>query len=82
MKKHFSVLMIPVMALSLVFPAFAAEEAPEAEPVTVLYTNDVHTYIDKDLNYTLAAQYRDTLENVLLVDAGDHVHRLRLYGQG
>ncbi len=73
MKKHFSVLMIPVMALSLVFPAFAAEEAPEAEPVTVLYTNDVHTYIDKDLNYTLAAQYRDTLENVLLVDAGDHV---------
>lgn len=75
MKKHkrFSLLLIPVLILSLIFPAYAEESAPETEPVTVLYTNDVHTYIDKDLNYTLAAQYRDTLENVLLVDAGDHI---------
>ena len=41
--------------------------------VRVLYTNDVHAYIDKNLNYTLVAQYRDSLENVLLVDAGDHI---------
>ncbi len=72
MKKRFAFLLASVMALSLSLPAFAAEEA-EAEPVTVLYTNDVHTYINKDLNYTLAAQYRDTLDNVLLVDAGDHI---------
>ncbi len=71
MKKLLSLLLALVMVLSLGAGAFA-EEA-EAETVTVLYTNDVHTYIDKDLNYTVAAQYRDTLDNVLLVDAGDHI---------
>ena len=71
MKKLFSLLMVLVMVLSLAAPAFAAEEA-ERETVTILHTNDVHTYIDKNLNYTIAAQYRDTLDNVLLVDAGDH----------
>ena len=49
MKKLFSLLLALVMMLGLAAPAFA-EEAAEAEPVTVLYTNDVHTYIDKDLN--------------------------------
>ena len=71
MKKLFSLLLALVMVLSLAAPAFAAEA--EGETVTILYTNDVHTYIDKDLNYTVAAQYRDTLDNVLLVDAGDHI---------
>ncbi len=71
MKKLFSLLMALVIVLSLAAPALADEA--EGETVTVLYTNDVHTYIDKDLNYTVAAQYRDTLDNVLLVDAGDHV---------
>ncbi len=71
MKKLLSLLMVLAMVLSLAVPAFADEA--EGETVTVLYTNDVHTYIDKDLNYTVAAQYRDTLDNVLLVDAGDHI---------
>lgn len=71
MKKLFSLLLALVMVLSLAAPVFAAEA--EGETVTILYTNDVHTYIDKDLNYTVAAQYRDTLDNVLLVDAGDHI---------
>ena len=71
MKKLFSLLLALVMVLSLAVPVLADEA--EGETVTVLYTNDVHTYIDKDLNYTVAAQYRDTLDNVLLVDAGDHI---------
>ena len=71
MKKLLSLLMVLAMVLALAAPAFADEA--EGETVTVLYTNDVHTYIDKDLNYTVAAQYRDTLDNVLLVDAGDHI---------
>ena len=71
MKKLFSLLLALVMVLSLCGMSLADEA--EGETVTVLYTNDVHTYIDKDLNYTVAAQYRDTLDNVLLVDAGDHV---------
>ena len=71
MKKLFSLLLALVMVLSLAVPVFADEA--EGETVTVLYTNDVHTYIDKDLNYTVAARYRDTLDNVLLVDVGDHI---------
>ncbi len=75
MKKFFTALTL-LMLSALWIPAAAAEDAGAeagAETVTVLYTNDVHTYIDKDLTYSLAARYRDTLDNVLLVDAGDHI---------
>ena len=52
--------------------------------VTILYTNDVHTYIDNTyevdetqslpvIRYSTVAGYRDSLENVLLVDAGDAI---------
>ena len=53
----------------------------KSDDIVVLYTNDVHTYIDnktgKGLRYSDVAGYRDDLldthKNVLLVDAGDHV---------
>ena len=51
----------------------AAGETDAAGGVTVLYTNDIHTYITKDLTYSKVAAYKDSLENVLLVDAGDHI---------
>ena len=51
----------------------AAGETEAAGGVTVLYTNDIHTYITKDLTYSKVAAYKDSLENVLLVDAGDHI---------
>ena len=48
--------------------------------VTILYTNDVHTYIDKqspELTYAAIADLKQSYQNagkeVLLVDAGDHV---------
>ena len=51
--------------------------APEKEEVVVLYTNDVHTYIDKGLSYENIAALKAELEaegkNVVLVDAGDHI---------
>ena len=53
--------------------AAAADETGSAGGVTVLYTNDIHTYITKDLTYSKVAAYKDSLENVLLVDAGDHI---------
>ena len=53
--------------------AAAADETGAAGGVTVLYTNDIHTYITKDLTYSKVAAYKDSLENVLLVDAGDHI---------
>ena len=45
----------------------------EPTEITVLYTNDVHTYIDESITYSSIAAYKDTLDNVLLVDAGDHI---------
>ena len=49
-------------------------------PVTILYTNDAHTYIDKEspeLSYAsiaaLKQSYVSAGQDVLLVDAGDHV---------
>lgn len=59
--------------------ASSVEEAAAAktEDVVILYTNDVHTYIDGPLNYAVLAGLKTRLEaqygNVLLVDAGDHV---------
>ena len=69
MRKFFAMLLTLAMVLSLMVPtAWAAEE-----DVTILYTNDVHTYINKDLGYSSLAALKESLgENVLLVDAGDH----------
>lgn len=69
-----ALLLAMAMVLGLMVPVFAANGQPTQGSVTVLYTNDVHTYIDKDLTYSMVAGYRDSLgENVLLVDAGDHI---------
>ena len=51
--------------------------AEPTEDVVILYTNDVHTYIDGPLSYDVIAGLKASLEeeygNVLLVDAGDAV---------
>lgn len=74
MKRTCSLLLAGVLSLCTAFPAFAAGTSPEmANAVTILYTNDVHTYIDRDLTYSLIAGYRKTFPNALLVDAGDHI---------
>ena len=56
--------------------AESTEPAP-AEDIVILYTNDVHTYIDGELNYAVIAAVKAQLQkeypNVLLVDAGDHI---------
>ena len=57
-------------------------QAPTTEPaltgtIAILYTNDVHTYIDDVLSYdviaALKAELANQYDNVLLVDAGDAV---------
>ena len=52
-----------------------AVPAEPAEDVVILYTNDVHTYIDGPLSYDVIAGLKASLAevygNVLLVDAGD-----------
>ncbi|MBR5231960.1 MAG: bifunctional metallophosphatase/5'-nucleotidase [Clostridia bacterium] len=55
--------------------SFATAEAL-SDDIVILYTNDVHTYIDKTLSYDVIAGVKAELlkqyKNVLLVDAGDH----------
>ena len=77
MRKLISVILCVVFALSLcVFPA-AAEDTALSDDIVILYTNDIHTYIDKDLGYDVLAGLKKNLQtqykNVLLVDAGDHI---------
>ena len=47
------------------------------DEIVILFTNDVHTYLDKPLSYDniadLKAQTAKTAAGVLLVDAGDHI---------
>jgi len=58
-------------------PVVETTAAATAEDVVILYTNDVHTYIDNPLSYDVIAGVKQELEktygNVLLVDAGDAI---------
>ena len=69
-----------VLAMALCCGLFSGVSAEEAkQDVVILYTNDVHTYIDNPLSYDVIAGIKAELEkiygqgNVLLADAGDHV---------
>ena len=71
MKKFLSLLLVLAMVLSCGVTVFADETETG---ITILYTNDIHSYIDKDITYSLLAAYKDSLgEDVLLVDAGDAI---------
>ena len=77
MKKKFagilSLIVTCVLVLGCFATVYAADESPDSTEITILYTNDVHTYIDEDITYSAIAAYKSTIENVLLVDAGDHI---------
>ena len=78
MKKLIALLLAACLMLGLMTTAFAADE--KSNDIVILYTNDVHTYIDKqapELTYAAIAALKQSYQNagkkVLLVDAGDHV---------
>ena len=69
-----------VASMAIGAPAASACWLGDKSDVTILYTNDVHTYIDKQspkLTYAAIADlkqsYQDAGKDVLLVDAGDHI---------
>ena len=71
---------VTTAAAAMAVGAAAACWTGEKSEVTILYTNDVHTYIDKqapELTYAAIAALKQSYQNagkkVLLVDAGDHV---------
>ena len=74
MRKILAMLLTIALVLSFAVPVFA--EGEKSDDIVILYTNDVHTYIDGELSYdvlaAIKAQYQTQYNNVILVDAGDH----------
>lgn len=88
MRKLLCLLMSILMILTLAGCVVTKEESKANGEVTIVYTNDTHTYVDNtkkddDGNVTPLLQYgsvkaiKDELiaegKEVLLLDAGDHV---------
>ncbi len=74
MRRFLSLMLALVMALTL---TVAAAEPAKSSDIVILYTNDVHTYIDGPMSYDVIAAVKADLqtqyETVLLMDAGDHL---------
>lgn len=66
-----------LLAVIVVCSAIPAAAQGLSEDIVILYTNDVHTYIDGGLSYDVAAAIKETLQKqyryVILADAGDHI---------
>ena len=92
MRKIFSILLVAAMLLGVFVgcgdagddytDAVATSAVTEevnyvADDIAILYTNDVHTYIDGPLSYDVIAaikeEFAERYAGVLLVDAGDHI---------
>lgn len=75
MRKKLSVILAILMLVTLLVPSAFAEEV-KSDDIAILYTNDVHTYVDQPLSYDVLKNIKDELEkqyeHVLLLDAGDH----------
>ncbi len=76
MRKYLTVLMALLIVLSLAMPV-ASEEAAMSDDIVILYTNDIHTYINGPLSYDVITAVKSKLKtqynHVLLADAGDHI---------
>ncbi len=65
-----------ITIVAIIVPA-VAQSSEQSDDIVILYTNDVHTYIDNPLSYDVIAAIKSELKtqykHVLLVDAGDHI---------
>ena len=75
--KRLSALFLSVLLVLCLCVPLGAEQAQKSQDIVILYTNDVHTYIDGPLSYDVLAAIKAELQteyaHVLLVDAGDHI---------
>ncbi len=76
MKKITALLLVFLLVACTLLPV-SAQDIEKSEDIVILYTNDVHTYIDGPLSYDVIAAIKADLQTeyayVLLADAGDHV---------
>lgn len=89
MKKRLSLMVALVLAIALIIPGQSvyADSDEKSKDIVILYTNDVHCAVDRtasedggyvySFGYPNIAAYKNKLmdeyENVMLVDAGDHL---------
>ncbi len=62
-----------ILSVFLLMGMFSLSVFAAEDEVVILYTNDIHTYIDKELTYSIVSSYKNSFENSILVDAGDHI---------
>lgn len=76
MRKFLAAILAWIILLSLAIPAAAADNKL-SDDIVILYTNDIHTYIDGQLSYDTVSAIKKELKKqykkVFLVDAGDHI---------
>lgn len=76
MKRLLALWMAMLLICTCILPV-AAESDVRSEDIVILYTNDVHTYIDGPLSYDVVAAIKKDLQTrykyVILADAGDHI---------
>ena len=76
MRKVLSFVLSLMLVLAMMAPAAMMEET-KSDDVVVLYTNDVHTYIDGTISYDVIAGVKAELQKqynyVILADAGDAI---------
>ena len=78
MKKQFlGILLCFAVLISYVPVKTSAEGEDLSDDIVILYTNDVHSYIDGGLSYDVIAAIKKDLQSkykyVFLADAGDHI---------
>lgn len=75
--KIISILLCLTILLNYMPTMASATDAGLSDDIVILYTNDVHTYIDGPLSYDVIAAIKNELQEeykyVLLADAGDHI---------
>lgn len=78
-RKKMKKILIALIVVAMLFSTFGtmSVQAEQSDDIVVLYTNDVHTYIDGTISYDVIAAIKAELEkeyaHVFLVDAGDHI---------
>ncbi len=76
-KRLIGIFLCMIFLINIIQPTILAADIPLSDDIVILYTNDVHSYIDGELSYDVIAGIKDDLQtkykNVLLVDAGDHI---------
>ena len=77
MKKLTAIFISILLILTSASIPIASKTQELSENIVILYTNDVHTYINGPLSYDVIADIKKDLQKqykyVYLADAGDHI---------